>query len=245
MQEPKIMYEDAEILIINKPAGMIVYPDGKHEYPALSYWLEKKYGVGNLPAQAGFHFVHRIDRETSGVLVVARTEAAYEFLKKQFAEHEIQKTYRAFVYGSITKDRGVIDKPIGSSRGGRGPRSAKLPHGTVREATTAYRVVARATLATEIEVFPKTGRTHQIRVHLSAVQHPIVADQLYALSRPKILGFERLALHAFSIVFTHPNGKKMKFEAPLPEDFIRAEKLLSANIALRKKESFALFVLIC
>jgi len=174
---------------------------------------------------------------TPALVVVARTEAAYEFLKKQFAGREIQKTYRAFVYGSITKDRGVIDKPIGSSRGGRGPRSAKIPRGTVREAVTAYRVVERASEATYIEAFPKTGRTHQIRVHLSAVQHPIVADQLYAPSRPKILGFERLALHAFSIVFTHPPstssgqaGQEMRFEAPLPADFIRAEKLLSAKI---------------
>jgi 23S rRNA pseudouridine1911/1915/1917 synthase len=223
--EPKILYEDAELLVVNKPSGMIVYPDGKHEYPAVSSWLETKYK--SRAGEPGFYFVHRIDRETSGVLVVARTEAAYEFLKNQFAEREIQKTYRAFVYGSITKDRGVIDKPIGSSRGGRGPRSAKMPRGTVREAVTAYRVVERGSDATYIEAFPKTGRTHQIRVHLSAVQHPIVADQLYAPSRPKILGFERLALHAFSIVFTHPNGKEMRFEAPLPEDFIQAEKLLA------------------
>ena len=121
----------------------------------MSHWLEKKYGEGN------FHFVHRIDRETSGVLVVARTGAAYEFLKNQFVEREVQKTYRAFVYGSITKDRGVIDKPIGSSRGGRGPRSAKMPRGTVREAVTAYRVIERGSDATYIEAFPKTGRTRK------------------------------------------------------------------------------------
>jgi RluA family pseudouridine synthase len=228
MQPPKIIYEDAELLVINKPSGMIVYPDGKHEYPALSHWLEKKYGEGN------FHFVHRIDRETSGVLVVARTEAAYEFLKNQFAEREIKKTYRAFVYGVLKVDRGVIDKPIGSGRGGKGPRSATLPHGTMREAVTAYRVVERSssslgvngTGATYVEVFPKTGRTHQIRVHFSAIQHPIIADQLYAPSRPKLLGFDRLALHALSITFTHPSGKEMSCTAPLPEDFLAAEKEL-------------------
>jgi 23S rRNA pseudouridine1911/1915/1917 synthase len=218
--EPKILYEDAELLVVNKPAGMIVYPDGKHDYPALSHWLEKKYGEGN------FHFVHRIDRETSGVLVVARTEAAHEFLKNQFAEREIKKTYRAFVHGVLKEERGVIDKPIGSSRGGRGPRSATLPHGTMREAVTAYRVVERGSNATYVEAFPKTGRTHQIRVHFSAIQHPIIADQLYAPSRPKLLGFLRLALHAYSIVCMHPNGTEMRFEAPLPEDFIKAEKLL-------------------
>ena len=227
MQAPKILYEDAELLVVDKPAGMIVYPDGKHDYPALSHWLEKKYGEG------GYHFVHRIDRETSGVLVVARTEAVYEFLKAQFAEREIKKTYRAFVHGVLKVDRGVIDKPIGSSRGGKGPRSAKLPHGTMREAVTAYRVIERSSSgsgvndpATYVEAFPKTGRTHQIRVHFSAVQHPIIADQLYAPSRPKLLGFERLALHALSITFTHPNGKEMTFTAPLPADFLKAEKEL-------------------
>ena len=132
--EPTILYEDSEIVVVNKPSGLIVYPDGKHDYPALSHWLEKKYKE--------FHFVHRIDRETSGVLVVAKTQEAFDFLKEQFAEREIQKTYRAFVYGILKDDRGIIDKPIGSARGGRGPRSATRPHGTERNATTAYRVVA-------------------------------------------------------------------------------------------------------
>ena len=238
--EPQIIYEDAELLVINKPAGMIVYPDGKHDYPALSSWLESKYNSAN--GEPGFYFVHRIDRESSGVFVVARTEEAYEFLKAQFAEREIKKTYRAFVHGILKVDRGVIDKPIGSSRGGKGPRSAKLPHGTMREAVTAYRVLERGKATPEnsigasyVEIFPNTGRTHQIRVHFSAVQHPIVADQLYAPSRPKLLGFERLALHAFSISFTHPPlsngqaGTEMTFTAPLPEDFLEAERLLSTN----------------
>ncbi len=220
MQEPTIIYEDAQLLVVNKPAGMIVYPDGKHDYPALSHWLEQKYGEGN------FHFVHRIDRETSGLLIMALTEESYAFLKEQFQEREVKKTYRAFVYGTLKIDRGVIDKPIGSSRGGKGPRSAKLPHGTMREAVTAYRVIERGEGATYVEAFPKTGRTHQIRVHFSAVQHPIVADVLYASRRAPILGFERLALHALTVSFTHPNGKEVTFTAPLPEDFIRAEKLL-------------------
>ena len=220
MEEPTIIYEDTELLVVNKPAGMIVYPDGKHDYPALSHWLEKKYGEGN------FHFVHRIDRETSGVLIVAKTEESYDLLKEQFQEREIKKTYRAFVHGILKIDRGMIDKPIGSSRGGKGPRSAKLPHGTMREAVTAYRVISRGKDATYVEAFPKTGRTHQIRVHFSAVQHPIIADVLYAPNRPKLLGFERLALHALSVTFTHPNGKEMTFQAPLPEDFVRAEQEL-------------------
>lgn len=219
---PTILYEDADILVLNKPAGMIVYPDGKHEYPALSHWLEKKYGEGN------YHFVHRIDRQTSGVLVVAKNEIAHGRLKKQFANREVKKVYRAFVYGTLRDERGTITKAIGSARGGRGPRSATRPKGTEREATTLWRRIQNGEGAAYLEAFPQTGRTHQIRVHLSAIQHPIVCDELYSPSRPAMLGFTRLALHALSVAFVHPTtGKEMKFEAPLPADFVAAEKALT------------------
>jgi len=222
MTEPAILFEDDSIVVLNKPAGMIVYPDGKHDYPAVSHWLEKKYGEGN------FHFAHRIDRQTSGALVVAKTEAAYESLKKQFQNREVQKTYRAFVYGALGEERGTINKPIGSARGGRGPRSATRPHGTEREAITLWRRIKNGAETSYIEAFPQTGRTHQIRVHFSAIQHPIVCDDLYAPSRPPLLGFKRLALHAHTIAFMH-HGRDMKFEAPLPEDFLRAEQELKAT----------------
>jgi len=218
--EPAIIFEDDALVAVNKPAGMIVYPDGKHDYPALSHWLEKKYGAGN------FHFVHRIDRETSGILIVAKTEAAHEFLKNQFQERDIKKTYRAFVYGALKEERGIIGRPIGGSRGGRGPRSAARPTGTVREAQTLWRRIQNGKDCSYIEAFPKTGRTHQIRVHFSAIQHPIVCDVLYAPGRPPVLGFERLALHALSITFEHPGGKTMTLEAPLPQDFLAAEAKL-------------------
>lgn len=213
--EPIILYEDDQLVVVDKPSGMIVYPDGKHDYPALDAWLTKKYGE--------VFIVHRIDRETSGVLVVARTEAARDFLKEQFRSREVKKTYRTFVHGGLKDERGIIDKPVGSSRGGLGPRSARTPYGALRDAVTAYRVVAQEAGAAYLEVFPKTGRTHQIRVHMAAIQHPIVGDVLYAPGRPKLLGFERLALHALSITFTHPNGKEMSFSAPLPPDFVAAE----------------------
>lgn len=218
-KEPVILFEDDLLLVIDKPSGLIVYPDGKHDYPALSHWLEKKY--------TEFHFVHRIDRETSGLLVVARTQAAHEFLKEQFQNRDIKKTYRAFVYGPLKEERGIINRPIGSGRGGLGPRSATRPHGTMREAETLYRVIANGKEAAYVEAFPKTGRTHQIRVHFSAIQHPIICDVLYAPGKPPMLGFTRLALHAFSLTFMHPNGQEMRFEAPLPKDFVEAEKRLS------------------
>ncbi len=213
--EPKIIFQDEDIIVLDKPSGMIVYPDGKHNYPALDAWLKERYPE--------FYFVHRIDRETSGVLLVARTQSAHEFLKRQFAEREAQKTYRAFVYGALKDERGIIDKPIGSARGGRGPRSARLPHGQMREATTMYKRLMNGEGAAYIEAYPKTGRTHQIRVHLAAIQHPIVCDQLYSPGRPAILGFERLALHAKGLTVTHPGGLPMTFEAPLPPDFVAAE----------------------
>ncbi len=199
---------------------MIVYPDGVHDYPPLTHWLANRYGEGK------YFLVHRIDRETSGVLIIAKTEAAQLFFKEQFQEREVRKVYRAFVYGVIKDDRGIIDKPIGGSRGGRGPRSALRPHGTVREAVTTFRVIERGAEATYVEVMPKTGRTHQIRVHLSSLQRPIICDQLYAPSRPVLLGFQRLALHALSITVTLPDGTEHTFTAPLPPDFVEAEKKL-------------------
>lgn len=218
--EPTVLFEDDVIVVVDKPAGMIVYPDGKHDYPALSHWLEKKYGEGN------YHFVHRIDRETSGVLLVAKTAEAHEFLKQQFQDRETKKIYRAFVYGALKEERGIIEKPIGSGRGGRGPRSATRPHGTMREAKTAWKRLLNGAGAAYIEAYPETGRTHQIRVHCAAIQHPIVADPLYGPKRPSLLGFKRLALHARALTIAHPSGKEMTFEAPLPPDFVAAEAQL-------------------
>ncbi|MES2203163.1 MAG: RluA family pseudouridine synthase [Patescibacteria group bacterium] len=216
--EPTILFEDADLIIVDKPAGMIVHPDGKHDYPALDAWLTAKYGPVFL--------VHRIDRETSGVLLVARNEKAQEFLKQQFKNREVRKVYRAFAYGTLP-ERGTIDKPIGSTRGGLGPRSAKAPYGQLRDAVTLYRRISSGNGASYVEVFPKTGRTHQIRVHLASIGHPLIADRLYATKRPPLLGFDRLALHALSVVFVHPSGKEMTIAAPLPPDFVAAEKSLT------------------
>lgn len=238
--EPSVIYEDADIVVLNKPAGLPVHADGRHERATLVDWLRVAYpelkGVGEEQTLADGTvierpgIVHRIDRETSGVLVVARTQQAFEFLKEQFQAREVKKVYRAFVYGPLKEERGIIDKPIGSSRGGRGPRSATRPHGTMREAQTVYRVLHNGAGAAYVEAFPKTGRTHQIRVHFSAIQHPIVRDTLYAPSRPAILGFTRLALHAYSISFVHPTtGREVLFEAPLPADFVEAQRQLQAE----------------
>jgi tRNA pseudouridine32 synthase/23S rRNA pseudouridine746 synthase len=207
--ELHILFEDGHLFVINKPAGVdmealtIRYPD--------------------------LLLVHRLDKETSGVLMFAKAELAQARIKKQFARREIKKTYRVFVYGALP-ERGVIDKPIGSARGGLGPRSAKHPYGTLREATTVYRSIAHGSSATYAEVFPKTGRTHQIRVHFAAVGHPVVADKQYAAGREGLLGFKRQALHALSLVIVHPErGVETEFKAPLPPDFVAAEQELRAG----------------
>lgn len=239
-----MIYEDASIIVINKPSGLVVHADGKHERATLVEWMALHYpelkGVGEeqfLPDGTRIErpgIVHRIDRETSGVMVVARTQKAFDHLKKQFQNREVKKVYRAFVYGALKSERGIIDKPIGSSRG-FGPRSSTRPQGKVRDAQTVYQVLKAGEGASYIEAFPKTGRTHQIRVHFSSIGHPIVYDTLYAPSRAPLLGFSRLALHALSLSFKHPDpstssgqgGRQVLFEAPVPADFAEAEANLT------------------
>lgn len=235
--EPSILYEDDDIIAVSKPSGLAVHADGRSDEPTLVDWLVAKYpglaevgeeqrlADGTVIARPGI--VHRLDKETSGALVIARTQKAFGSLKKQFQEREVKKTYRAFVYGNLNDERGIIDAPIGSARGGLGPRSAKKPYGTLREARTAYRRIENGEGAAYVEAFPETGRTHQIRVHFASIQHPVLCDKAYAAGRPPLLGFSRLALHAFSLAFRHPGtGKEMRIEAPLPPDFIAAEAKL-------------------
>jgi len=245
MTEPKIIFEDASIIVVDKPSGISVHSDGRSTAPTLVDWLiarfpeikdigeTQKLQDGSVIARPGI--VHRLDRDTSGVVVVARTQPAYVRLKKQFARHEIQKTYRAFVYGAVKDDRGIIDKPLGRAQGSGSRRSVRNPHGVLREAQTAFRTISRTRpgtpameTASYLEVFPKTGRTHQIRVHLAFIHHPVVCDKLYGPKLPPVLGFERLALHALSLSFTHPGtGKPVVFSAPLPDDFVEAERQIS------------------
>ena len=243
MTSPKIIYEDDSIIVVDKPSGMSVHSDGKSDAPTLVDWLLERFPEikdigetqklqnGAVIARPGI--VHRLDRDTSGIIVVARTQQAYARLKKQFARHEIQKTYRAFVHGAVKEDRGVIDKPLGRARGSGSRRSVRNPHGALREAQTAFRTISRSqtgapAAASYIEVFPKTGRTHQIRVHLAFIHHPVVCDKLYGPNLPPILGFSRLALHALSLSFAHPeSGVQVLFTAQLPSDFIEAERQIS------------------
>jgi 23S rRNA pseudouridine1911/1915/1917 synthase len=243
------LYEDDDILVVNKPAGLVVHPDGRTQEPSVSEWFAERYpesrDVGeHIEKTSGevierHGVVHRIDRDTSGILLLAKTREGYECLKEQFKNREVEKAYHAFVYGSVKDDRGTINLPIGRSSGDfRKWKAATLSlllgkgkvRGEVREAITYYEVLKRspdnspAGGWTFVEAKPKTGRTHQIRVHFQAIHHPVVADALYAASKPKLLGFERLALHARKIGFKNVQGEKIEVEAPYPEDFQKALK---------------------
>jgi 23S rRNA pseudouridine1911/1915/1917 synthase len=240
----EILFEDKNYLVLNKPAGLIVHADGKTEEPTLVDWLLEKYpemkDVGepwtSPQGQTIYRpgIVHRLDRETSGVLIIAKTQESFEDLKKQFQNREIEKTYNAFVYGKMEEEDGVIDRAIGrSNKDFRMWSAQRGARGELREAITVYKVLetgrpldeARGKVAAEgysyLEVRPKTGRTHQIRVHLKAINHPVIGDSLYAPKRDFALGFERLALHARSLAFKNLEGKELIIEAPLPEDFER------------------------
>lgn len=236
-----ILYEDDDVVAINKPAGLVVHYDGRTQEPSVVDWVRERYpeledvgepltlDTGEVIKRPGI--VHRLDRDTSGVLAIAKNQDAFLFLKKQFQKHEIEKHYRAFVYGFFNELFGTINKPIG--RNIKDPRRWSSGKGTrkhVREAVTKYTVLLQSkeknTEAAYLDLEPKTGRTHQIRVHMHVAGHPVVCDERYAPDRPPILGFTRHALHAHSLTLTLPTGTRLTVEAPEPEDFERAKKLL-------------------
>lgn len=233
-----VLFEDVDVLAINKPAGLIVHTDGRTVEPSVVDWIRQTHpeieGVGEpMQLQNGETIdrpgiVHRLDRDTSGVLVIAKNQDAFLFLKKQFQKHEIEKHYRAFVYGSMKDTAGTIDKPIGRSTGDfRRWSAGKGTHLHTRPAVTRYTVLLKNKEATYLDLEPLTGRTHQIRVHLQTIGHSVVCDSRYAPSKPPILGFTRLALHALSLTLMLPSGEQKTCEAPEPEDFVRARRLLA------------------
>lgn len=235
MQIP-ILYEDDEVIAVNKPAGLVVHPDGRTKEPTLADWLLENYpsvrGVGEtIPLTNGgviekWGIVHRIDRDTSGVLLIAKTQESFLSLKSQFQARTIKKSYRTFAQGIFKEKNGTIDKKIGRSTSDFRKWSAEYgARGELREAVTDYRVIgegeAGGTKLSYLEVNPHTGRTHQIRVHLKAVGHPILCDKLYAPKSSCLLGFGRTALHAYSVSFKGMNKVVHTVEATLPEDFVK------------------------
>ena len=240
---PPVLYEDNFIIVINKPAGLVVHPDGRGDFETLSDMILGVYPdlahVGEPLEISGKKIlrpgiVHRIDKETSGCLIIAKTQESFLFMKDQFQNHTIQKMYHACLFGVPKERSGRITEGIGRSRGDiRKWTTSRGARGEMREAITEYSVLATIGghegkgstdegTYTYVEAKPETGRTHQLRVHFKHINHPIVGDSLYGGGRGFALGFERLALHARAISFVLPDGIHKDIEAPFPADFENA-----------------------
>jgi 23S rRNA pseudouridine1911/1915/1917 synthase len=217
----RVLYEDAHVLAIDKPAGLVVHPaPGARRgtlVNALVHRMGALAGVGD-PERPGI--VHRLDRDTSGVLLVARTPAALEGLARQFRARSIEKRYVAIVRGALRPPSGTVDRPIGRHPRERKRMSVRSRRG--RAAVTRWTVLERLPGATLVQLRPETGRTHQLRVHLAALGHPILGDRVYGArrtARPGEPTCARQALHAAEIAFAHPaSGERIVVRAPLPPD---------------------------
>ncbi|MFH1769891.1 MAG: RluA family pseudouridine synthase [Parcubacteria group bacterium] len=216
-----IIHENKNFLVLDKPSGLLTHPKNSNDKTeSVVSWILKKYpeikNIGEDPIRPGI--VHRLDKETSGLMIVARTQDAFGYFKKQFQEHKIQKTYLALVYGQVKNGYGTIDKPLGKI-GTRQTTQIQGKHELKeRDAITDYKVLERYKDYTLLEVMPRTGRTHQIRIHLKSIGHPIVCDIWYAGRKaicPPELG--RLFLHAQKLEFTTPEGQGLMLETEIPE----------------------------
>ncbi len=224
-----IIYEDATLLVINKPAGMVVHPapgnpDGTL-VNALLFHCQDLSGIGGVLRPG---IVHRLDKETSGLLVVAKSDEAHRHLSAQFEKHEVHKRYLALAWGDMKGEQGESLLPVGRHPKDRKKMSTKSPRG--KDAQTLWRAGERFGVATLLEVTIKTGRTHQIRVHLAERGHPVVGDAVYGSAsrmqvvknpalRAALKAFSRHALHAAELSFVHPqSGERLSFFAPLPPD---------------------------
>ncbi|MBU2218891.1 RluA family pseudouridine synthase [Patescibacteria group bacterium] len=228
-----IIYEDNDILAVNKPAFLVVHNGDE----SVAGWLIKNYSqikdIGEDSNRPGI--VHRLDKDTSGILLIAKNQKSFEYLKEQFQQRKIKKTYLVLVHGRLKNDEGVIELAIAKSKKdfrkktclAESRRATQKSIGKIREAVTEYKALKRFNNFTLIEAYPKTGRTHQIRVHLKAIGHPVVCDKLYGFKKQKCpLGLNRHFLHASSLDFNlpaspsqgGPSGGRIKLEADLPQD---------------------------
>ncbi len=214
----EIIYEDKDIIVVNKPKGMVVHPangnpDGTLVNAIMSICKDSLSGIGG-EIRPGI--VHRLDKDTSGILIVAKNDKAHVNMSEQIKKHEVKKTYIALVRGVVKENEATIDMPIGRSNSDR-KKMAVTKNG--RNAITHIKVLKRYKKYTLLEINIETGRTHQIRVHLSHIGYPIIGDYIYSNGKNEF-GIVGQCLHAKSLEFEHPiTGKKMKLEAPLPEYF--------------------------
>lgn len=222
--EIPIIFEDEDILVINKPAGVIVHPAQSHQQWTLVDFLREYFPgidkVGEDPMRPGI--VHRLDRAASGVMVVAKTDAAYANIKQQFVDRSVQKEYYAIVHGVPPKKTDVIKLKIARSKTKGGKMAARPEHEEGRDAWTQYDVLrVKNKQFAELKVNIKTGRTHQIRAHLAAIDHPVVGDTLYYSGHYKSRNqYPRLFLHSHRLGFAHPTTHKLViFESEIPVEF--------------------------
>ncbi|MGD0279631.1 MAG: RluA family pseudouridine synthase [Smithella sp.] len=236
-----IVYEDEAIIVINKPAGMVVHPaPGNPQNTlvnALLYHCHDLSGIGGVLRPG---IVHRLDKDTSGLIVAAKSDDAHRHLSYQFEKHEVQKKYLALVWGDMKDNQGEIVKPVGRHTIDRKKMSTKTKRG--KDALTFWKVSERYGVATLLEVEIKTGRTHQIRVHLSDFGYPVIGDAVYGNStkirviadpqlKARLKEFNRQALHAAHLSFIHPtNGKQVVFTADMPPDMADLCAQLRLNV---------------
>ncbi|MDP2689104.1 MAG: RluA family pseudouridine synthase [Deltaproteobacteria bacterium] len=239
----EVLYEDPDIIVVNKPAGLTVHPGagrrGGTLVNALVHHARRTGGtLSSIGAPLRPGIVHRLDKDTSGVLVAAKNDQSHRALAEQFREHTAERKYVALVWGAVKDDTGSIDMPLGRDVAHRKKISTRTRRS--RKAVTEYRVLRRYSRFTLLELKLKTGRTHQIRAHLTAIRHPVVGDQLYgkraappALSKPLADGLDRIkrqCLHARTLGFIHPRtGERMGFRSTLPEDMAALVNLLDTE----------------
>lgn len=224
-----VVYEDADVLVVNKPKGLVVHPAAGHEDGTLVNALLHHCGesLSGINGEKRPGIVHRIDMDTSGLLIVAKNDFAHRSLSDQLKDHTLRRTYECIVRGGFREDSGTVNAPIG-----RDPRDRKrmaVTEKNSRPAVTHWTVLARYGQYTHLQCRLETGRTHQIRVHMAYINHPIAGDPLYGVRKPE-LGLTSQCLHARALTFRHPRtGEEITVTCPLPEEFERAlEKLKNA-----------------
>lgn len=215
----KIIYENNNIIVIDKPAGLLVHPTHKQEKDTLVDWILSRYPeIKNVGEKSRPGIVHRLDRDTSGLLIIAKNNDSFNYLKKQFQDRKIEKTYLALVVGKLKEKKGVITKTISLSKKDYKRRSTLLDAHS-KPARTEYKVIKEYKDYSLLEAKPKTGRTHQIRIHLSSIGHPIAGDKQYKHKRqPTPDNLTRHFLHAQHLKFQLSNGRIVEFKSELPKD---------------------------
>ncbi len=221
-----IVYEDADLLVVDKPPGLAVHPSPGHSsHTLVNGILAHCSDLSGIGGELRPGIVHRLDKDTSGLIIVAKNDAAHTSLAGQLKDRRVEKTYIALVEGRPAHEEGIIEGPIGRDPQHR-KRMAVVAHG--REARTRYRVLREIDGRSLLEVKPETGRTHQIRVHLASIKHPIVGDNLYGRRRESALA--RQFLHAQRLAFKHPRtGQRLELEAPLAADLANYLKELELD----------------